>query len=308
MTKKDKKAIYDRVMESVSQTVIEMLNETGVSSFKEGDLISKEDAKNILNNLYKNWDSIDDEKKEKLVQYIKTIDSGAYKKISQDSFSNATWMNKLMKIYERAIDEKNKIAELAKKQKRFGWAEKIGNETEDNADYDYDATNIFFLTDSSGSMSEQTIHEIFVKLTTIGLRVHGLKSAMTYFSSGIEPSRVRVWDTSDSRLDILKKIRYESGKDIIGGTDIYKSIAQVTKLGSKYFSKNHPGTIIIVITDGEDGTDFISKLPSAFMNRVAFMIVNDNDSLKRIVNEYRKAGVSDKNILAVDVNSGNTTK
>lgn len=77
----------------------------------------------------------------------------------------------------------------------------------------------------------------------------------------------------------------------------------MTKLDSEYFSKKLPSTIIIVITDGEDNIDFISKLPSALKGRIAYMIVNDNDSLKKFVKKFQDAGVSDNNILAVDENS-----
>ena len=196
---------------------------------------------------------------------------------------------------------------------RADWNEKIvpykqDMETRNSAD-------IFYLVDASGSISDTDLQIVFREL--IGLEIKEdldiRKSAFVYFSDNFDESRIRVWYKDTDDKEKMRMVKYVSGKDAAGGTDISGSIVHVTQLKKSknramrdLYSRTDPMTLIIVFTDGCEGGSFsqVGNLPRSIRDKIVFVILNTeseswgfNTVVPQII---QSAKVAPKNIVCID--------
>lgn len=196
---------------------------------------------------------------------------------------------------------------------RADWNEKIvpykvEMETRNSAD-------IFYLVDASGSISDTDLQIVFREL--IGLEIKEdldiRKSAFVYFSDNFDESRIRVWYKETDDKEKMRMVKYVSGKDAAGGTDISGSIIHVTQLKKSknramrdLYSRTDPMTLIIVFTDGCEGGSFekVGALPRSIRDKIVFVILNTesegwgfNTVVPQII---QTAKVAPKNIVCID--------
>jgi hypothetical protein len=177
------------------------------------------------------------------------------------------------------------------------------------------SADIFYLVDASGSISDTDLQIVFREL--IGLEIKEdldiRKSAFVYFSDNFDESRIRVWYKDTDDKEKMRMVKYVSGKDAYGGTDISGSIVHVTQLKKSknramrdLYSRTDPMTLIIVFTDGCEGGSFaqVGNLPRSIRDKIVFVILNTesegwgfNTVVPQII---QSAKVAPKNIVCID--------
>lgn len=177
------------------------------------------------------------------------------------------------------------------------------------------SADIFYLVDASGSISDKDLQIVFREL--IGLEVKEdldiRKSAFVYFSDNFDESRIRVWYKETDDKEKMRMVKYVSGKDAYGGTDISGSIVHVTQLKKSknramrdLYSRTDPQTLIICFTDGCEGGSFsqVGALPRSIRDKIVFVILNTeseswgfNSVVPQII---QSAKVAPKNIVCID--------
>lgn len=165
------------------------------------------------------------------------------------------------------------------------------------------SADIFYLIDSSGSISKRDLYRAFSEIIALETRdeMNIRKSALTYFACDFDENRIRVWFRDDSKKKKMELVQYEDGKDVGGGTEIAKSVVHVTKLPKKFYSRANPRTLIIVFTDGEDYEwEPIKNLPEDIKKRTVFVILNKADRFEDIVKNILACGVLEKYVVCVD--------
>ena len=165
------------------------------------------------------------------------------------------------------------------------------------------SADIFYLIDSSGSISKRDLYRAFSEIIALETRdeMNIRKSALTYFACDFDENRIRVWFRDDTKKKKMELVQYEDGKDVGGGTEIAKSVVHVTKLPKKFYSRANPRTLIIVFTDGEDYEwEPIKNLPEDIKKRTVFVILNKQDRFESIVKNILACGILEKYVVCVD--------
>ncbi len=145
----------------------------------------------------------------------------------------------------------------------------------------------YVLIDKSGSMvGEKTIWARSVAMAIYRLsRAKRRKYFLRFFDTKVYPNKP-ISEPKDI-VDAILKVQSN------GGTDITNAISTAIKDLEEKFSE-YTNTIVI-ITDGEDVVDDLSKdLKKVRANLISVMIQGNNETLKKISNCYVKAELSEK--------------
>ena len=170
--------------------------------------------------------------------------------------------------------------------------------------------NIFYLIDSSGSMTQfggdNIWYQIFKEIITLEKSCKILKSARAYFNDNIiSPKDVEMWDLKTSKDKILDKLKQTKSP---GGTDIPGNVVSVTKLPKPYyFHTIDKHTLIMVFTDGEDNFqnfhNTLKLIPIKIRKDIIFTVFNSKSFLLDLIATLTKCGIPHKNIIAINTDS-----
>lgn len=177
------------------------------------------------------------------------------------------------------------------------------------------SADIFYLVDASGSIGDRELQIVFRELigleTRTGLDIR--KAAFTYFSDDFLEDRIRLWYRDTAPKEKMKLVKYVSGKDPGGGTNISGSVNHVVNLKKSknrhlrnLYSTSNPQTLIIVFTDGCEGGSYatIGALPQKIRKKIIFVVMNtesDSWGFKSVVPQIIKdAQIPEKNVICID--------
>jgi len=157
---------------------------------------------------------------------------------------------------------------------------------------------VLYLVDGSGSMymnTDKVFDYIMSEIINLEKSCQVKTSAFTYFTYGVHSENLKLWHDTTSKAKIKEMIASQPES---GGTDMVKSLYDVMALKKPYFSKQEPGTVVIIFTDGEDDYSKMKEFPWSFRKKLMFIVITpdgNHDAAERL----KEGGIQDTNIMYI---------
>lgn len=227
--------------------------------------------------------------------------------------SVVSWKNKLRSHFNKAAKTR-KQTEMTRYTSRIS-RDAINQYVKDNpvaGESKNAISQIFYLIDGSGSMfgsvvGNKIFNYVMGEILALEKATNIRNSALTYFCSdigldAIKRGAIKRWNHATQKSKVMDMIAYDENQYVGGGTDIVRSIIQTRALPKPYFdnSPNGSGTLLIVITDGEDDLSAVKSLSLKERMSTLFLIINSkqyDDSAMQVLTEN---GIPEKNVILVD--------